>query len=119
MTKTIIAALALGLFAAASANAVSWDCTKARSYSEKLICASPDLSKMDDHLAVTYEKAKRATGNSAVFKKFQNENWKRREECRSIGCVVDWYQTSEAYYSEIIRRAPGGASATRPQAGRP
>ncbi len=121
MTKTIIAALALGLFAAASANAVSWDCTKARSYSEKLICASPDLSKMDDHLAVTYEKAKRATGNSAVFKKFQFSfwNWKRREECRSIGCVVDWYQTSEAYYSEIIRRAPGGASAARPQAGRP
>lgn len=119
MKKTIIAALALGLFAAASANAVSWDCTKARSYSEKLICASPDLSKMDDHLAVTYEKAKRATGNSAVFKKFLNENWKRREECRSIGCVADWYQTSEAYYSEIIRRATGGASAARPQAGRP
>ena len=78
MTKTLIAALAFGLFAAASANAVSWDCTKSRSYSEKLICASPDLSKMDDHLAVTYEKAKKATGNSAVFKKFQNENWKRR-----------------------------------------
>ena len=97
MKKTIIAAFALGLFAAASANAVSWDCTKARSYSEKL---------------------KRTTGNSAVFKKFQNENWKRREECRSIGCVVDWYQTSEAYYSEIIRRATGGASA-RGQAGRP
>lgn len=67
MTKTLIAALAFGLFAAASANAVSWDCTKSRSYSEKLICASPDLSKMDDHLAVTYEKAKKATGNSAVF----------------------------------------------------
>lgn len=119
MTKTIIAALAFGLFAAASANAVSWDCTKARSYSEKLICASPDLSKMDNHLAVTYEKAKRATGNSAVFKKFQNENWKRRKECRSIGCVADWYQTSEAYYSEIIRRAGSGASAARTQAGRP
>lgn len=36
MKKTIIAAFALGLFAAASANAVSWDCTKARSYSEKI-----------------------------------------------------------------------------------
>ena len=48
MKKTIIAAFALGLFAAASANAVSWDCTNARSYSEKLICASPDLSKIDD-----------------------------------------------------------------------
>ena len=118
MKKTIIAAFALGLFAAASANAVSWDCTKARSYSEKLICPSPYISNRDDHLAMTNQTANRTTGNSAVFKKFQNENWKRREECRSIGCVVDWYQTSEAYYSEIIRRATGGASA-RGQAGRP
>lgn len=113
MKTTIIAALAFGLFAAASANAVSWDCTKARSYSEKLICANPDFSEMDDHLAATYQKAKKATGNSAAFKKFQNENWKRREACQSPSCVRDWYRKSEDYYSEIIRRAGGSAPSAR------
>lgn len=70
---------------------------------------------MDDHLAMTYEKAKRATGNSAVFKKFQNENWKRREECRSIGCVVDWYQTPKPITrkSSAERRRRVGPEARR------
>ena len=33
-----------------TANAVSFDCSKAKSYSEKLICSNSELSELDDKL---------------------------------------------------------------------
>lgn len=41
-----------------TAHAASFDCAKAASKSEKQICASPELSKLDEELANIYDKAK-------------------------------------------------------------
>ena len=41
-----------------AAHAASFDCAKAASKSEKQICATPELSKLDEELASSYENAK-------------------------------------------------------------
>ncbi|HEY3706353.1 MAG TPA: lysozyme inhibitor LprI family protein [Terracidiphilus sp.] len=43
------------LCACAAAHATSFDCAKATTPQEKAICASPELSKADDHLAAAYK----------------------------------------------------------------
>jgi uncharacterized protein len=50
-----IVGIALGLLTCASAFAVSFDCAKARTPQERTICASPELSDLDDEMASAYE----------------------------------------------------------------
>lgn len=109
MQKTLAAfALAIALGASA-ASAASFNCAKARSYSEKLICSDPQLSAADDDLARVYGAAKEKTGNSKQFRRFVEENWKRREQCADPACVRSWYQSSRAAYERIA----GGAALPR------
>jgi uncharacterized protein len=54
------AVLAVALFAAGHALAASFDCAKASTRVERLICADKDVSALDDRLASTYRLAKAA-----------------------------------------------------------
>lgn len=95
--------LAVGmLFIAGSANAAGFDCAKAYSKVEKLICDTPSLSKADDELYVDYLQAKLVTGDSAEFKKIVSQNWKLREKnCDTEQCLLDWYKRSTELYRNI------------------
>jgi len=84
-----------------SAHAASFDCTKANSQAEKLICRSPALSQADERLYQDYLQAKQATGNSAEFKKMTKANWKLREKCTTTSCLSDWYTNSSYQYHQI------------------
>lgn len=101
--------------------AASFDCTKARSYSEKLICADAQLSLADEHLSQTYQAAKKATGNTPEFRAFVVANWKKREACQTLHCVREWFADSEAVYSKMVKdraeaSAPRGShETTRPE----
>ena len=86
-----------------AASAASFDCTKARSYSEKLVCATPDLSRADEELGRIYRQAKKATGNSKEFKQLAEDFWKKRERCRDEQCVRNWYQGAKAAYEVILQ----------------
>lgn len=98
--KKIIAVSCL-LFSTASF-AASFDCAKAYSKVEKLICDTPSLSKADDELYVDYLQAKLVTGNSAEFKKIVGQNWKLREKnCDTEECLLDWYKRSTVLYRNI------------------
>jgi uncharacterized protein len=88
--------IALVIFgcAAALANAASFDCTKARSDSEKLICTGPELSKLDDELARQFAIAKQKMGSDAAFREQTRQEWRRREQtCHDKACLTDWYAT--------------------------
>lgn len=89
-----------------AATAASFDCAKARSYAEKLICSAPDLSLADEELGRVYRAAKKRAGNSAAFKKLVSENWKKRERCADEACVRAWYRDSKALYEMIGRSEP-------------
>src|ERR1035441_10939093 len=57
MKRQVVLLLCLVLVSACGPWAASFDCTKARSKVEKAICADPELSKLDDQLAVVYKSA--------------------------------------------------------------
>ena len=57
MKRQVVLLLRLVLVSACGLWAASFDCTKARSKVEKAICADPELSKLDDQLAVVYKSA--------------------------------------------------------------
>ncbi|CDL85418.1 DUF4431 domain-containing protein [Xenorhabdus szentirmaii] len=99
MLKTIAVALFL---VSTAANTASFDCNKASSKPEKLICNTPTLSQADEALYVDYLQAKIATGNSDDFKKLVKQNWKLREKnCETEKCLLNWYERSIELYRQI------------------
>jgi hypothetical protein len=70
----------------------SFDCNKASSISEKLICADPELARMDLELAGLYRKAKSLAPDRNEFTRRSTGRWKDREsQCFDKSCLVDWY----------------------------
>lgn len=90
------------LLAVSSVHAASFDCTKASSKAEKLICNTPSLSQADARLYQDYLKAKQFTGNSPEFKNLTKQNWKKREQCTTVTCLTDWYTNSSMKYQQLL-----------------
>ena len=78
--------------------AASFDCRKARSYAEKTVCATPELSSADSRMGELYEQAKAVQGNSKEFRNLASANWLKREACRDVACLQDWYINSFYLY---------------------
>ncbi|MES2787909.1 MAG: hypothetical protein V4684_20740 [Pseudomonadota bacterium] len=78
--------------AAATGIRPSFDCSRARSVPEKIICSDPQLARMDRDLGRLYARAKRDADDPRAFQRVSDREWRRREsECRDRECLVDWY----------------------------
>jgi uncharacterized protein len=66
--------------------AASFDCTKAASAVEKLICSDAEISKLDDDLAATYAARGRPTGD-------QRRWLGQRNACKDRECIKNAYST--------------------------
>lgn len=97
MCKRALAALALtlslGLMAMLSApgHAASFDCAKASTVIETLICRDPGLSQLDDRLAAAYAAVRAHSGNLAQLSSAQRAWLARRNQCQTAACVSDAY----------------------------
>lgn len=74
-------------------HAASFDCGKAASEVEKIICSNDELSKLDESLNKTYSRAL----EQAVFKKQTVKSQKRwlrneRDECQNAECIKRTYE---------------------------
>lgn len=70
----------------------SFDCGKARSTPERLICSDDELARQDSELSRIYARAKREAADPVAFQRVSDREWRRREtECRTRECVLDWY----------------------------
>ncbi|WP_186511112.1 lysozyme inhibitor LprI family protein [Caenimonas sedimenti] len=70
----------------------SFDCAKARSTPERLICSDEELANQDRELGRIYARAKREAPDPAAFQRLSDREWRRREaECRTRDCLLDWY----------------------------
>ncbi|MDB5869938.1 MAG: hypothetical protein JWP96_2270 [Polaromonas sp.] len=86
------AAPALQKPGAAAQFSPSFDCAKARSVPEKMICADAELARLDRELARVYARAKNSAADPAAFRRQQDLEWRRREAiCRDRGCLLRWY----------------------------
>ncbi len=100
MLKMILCTLGVVLFSG-QASAASIDCTKARTYPEKMVCTDPEISRADDYLYALYSEAKMRTGNSDEFRTFVKANWKIMAACKTKECLQRWYKKSNSLYGEI------------------
>lgn len=79
---------------ASTAQAVSYDCQKAKSFVEKEICKDPALSDLDDELGSLYQSAIDSSAAPAAnaLKKQQLQWLKQRDACQTNACVKKAYQ---------------------------
>ncbi len=70
--------------------AASFDCLKARTRVEKLICFDPSLSELDDKLKVAFDAVMNA-GNATDITAQQRKWLKERNACTTAGCVEQQY----------------------------
>ncbi|WP_420210180.1 lysozyme inhibitor LprI family protein [Burkholderia aenigmatica] len=66
----------------------SFDCAKAASKIEKLICSSPETATTDKQLASVYRAAVATTSDPAALKQQQRDWLKERNACDDAACLV-------------------------------
>lgn len=93
MSKSLLIVLAW-LMLTTSAQGASFDCKKARTKVEKLICASAELSKLDEELDAAYKTALKNEGEEQdkIIRESQ-KNWiKYRDNCKDAYCIRRAYE---------------------------
>ncbi|RQZ20740.1 hypothetical protein DIE15_01310 [Burkholderia sp. Bp9031] len=87
--------------AASPLQQTSFDCGKAKSIPEFLICHDPDLAADDRDLAATYQQAKDAVSDKTAFAERTRKQWNFREKnCRDKACLTSWY----AYQKRVLTK---------------
>ncbi len=94
-----------------SALAASFDCRKARSTSERLVCADPALSAMDDRLGALAAAGKKRAASPRAFQRQLDQAWLARQACQDRACVEQWY---ERRLQALASQAPATGSVTEP-----
>ncbi len=97
---TPLLAIAILLFCAASTvSAASFNCTKAGTHVEKLICSNSEISELDDQVNIDYHKAlDKANDEERPNLINQQKHWLKfmRNRCKDALCI------KQAYRSQIV-----------------
>lgn len=89
----------------------SFDCTRTRSASEKMVCSDAELFQLNHELGRVYARAKNATADRASFRRQHDLEWSRRESiCRDRGCLLRWY----AYRRDQLMNEIEGRAQSQP-----
>lgn len=119
MSKVKIALLSLVL-AAPFASAASFNCAKAATAVEKMVCADPDLSREDDHLNGSYKRAVERVGNKLAMREWQR-TWLRSPAltgCKTTACVKEAYGTRVKLLDDAVK-SPWNGHYVRHYKGKP
>jgi hypothetical protein len=81
----------------------SFECAKARSRAERLICSDAELAQLDRDTGRLYARAKAATRDPLGFRRENEREWKQREAaCRDKPCLVAWYANRRAQLQNTV-----------------
>jgi uncharacterized protein len=109
--------------AAPMATAASFDCAKAGTRIEKLICADAELGRLDTELGRLYAEARRSAAEPAAMKRAQRDWLRLRDRCPDSTCVADAYRARISALGGAPARSaadkPGGGSAATAAMGEP
>ncbi len=99
LKRAIIKVIGIAGVAAFSSSlqAASFDCTKASTTVEKLICQDNGLSRADDNLAIAYQHAMSAVSDKEALKN-QQRTWLKdtRNKCQDTYCLYTAYRNQES-----------------------
>ena len=82
----------LALMLGITVHAASFDCAKAGTKVEKLICGDAELSKLDEELNAAYKAAVQDKTKADVVKQAQKQWMKERSGCADAACVKGAYE---------------------------
>lgn len=78
--------------AAAAPRQTSFDCAKAKSVPEKLICSDDELAALDLKLSGVFAAALKRSSDPAALRRAGAAAWKQREsQCIDKQCLVSWF----------------------------
>lgn len=83
-----------------AAQAASFDCVKAGTKVEKLVCGDAEISKLDEEIAKVYGEVLKKSPDEALLKKQQRGWLKARNQCKDISCLSDHYRGRLAVLNE-------------------
>jgi hypothetical protein len=84
----------------------SFDCTKAKSPVDHLICNDEELSMLDREYEAVYVQARSAAPDEMEFIRRGRDEWLRRErECTEKSCLIEWYATRKRELYALIDAA--------------
>lgn len=76
----------------ASVPTPSFDCSRARSRPEQIICSDAQLAQLDRELSRLHARARNASSDAAAFRRQNDQEWRDRESiCRDRECLLRWY----------------------------
>lgn len=102
-----------GLLALSSpAQAASFDCAKAGTKVEKLICSDAELSKLDEELNAAYKTALQDGKLADTIRQAQKQWMKERNSCADANCVKQAYEARLASLA-VTRATPHDADAAK------
>lgn len=91
MTSLRFGLLAFALATSTAAHAASFDCSKARSLPERMICGDVRLSEMDDRLAAAYASGLQVSPAPDRLRSEQRQWMAERNRCSNAECVTEAY----------------------------
>ncbi|HWR76234.1 MAG TPA: hypothetical protein VN283_03360 [Thiobacillus sp.] len=100
--KPITGIVLVGLMLSCVAQAASFDCAKAQTKVEKLVCADLALSKQDEVMLSAYQNAYKHTADPAGLKIEQRKWLGVRNACKDIDCLITAYSTRLTRLNEIL-----------------
>lgn len=89
------------IFLSSDADATSFDCKKAQSKNEVIICNDPELSALDEKMAASYTKAL-SLSIHPEYLKFRQKNWIKIQRYLSTG-QPDYKESLKVSYREQIK----------------
>lgn len=98
-TTFFLACCAL-IISGSEALAASFDCTKAATSVEKMICADNNLSELDEKLGKAYLEAGKKYPDTTALKQEQRAWLKERNKCGNSDCLRNKYQERIAVLSQ-------------------
>jgi len=90
--KRIMWVIAGCFFLLGTTHAVSFDCSKATSKIEKIICGDNELSKLDDQLNSNYKISLQEETDPDALRHFQKAWMKVRNACPDVACIKLAYE---------------------------
>ncbi len=104
ISKVVICCLVL--CSASSVRAASFDCQQASTAVEKMICASPLVSKADDVLARVYQQVMKSNVVAGSQLRQKQRAWlKQRNHCSDIACLAEQYYNRLVSLSDLLPKA--------------
>lgn len=88
----------------------SFDCTKAKTNIEKMICADPELSALDENLSKVFKESLKSADDKEQLKKEQFAWMKERNLCKDNACSKKSYKSRTAELKVFLTDNPKSES---------